>query len=194
MKDEELDILREIATIGAGNASRALGKIVGQVVDVQVPNVKLVMVEEVPDVMGAADQVTTVVQVKILGDVSGVVILFLNPKDGIALAKDISQGRPVSFLEEVVNIISGAALASLGNFLGMSFFQSIPGSASDMLRALINEIVTGLGVQVDSILVLEIPFVVGQSRIQGRLYFLFDSVSTEKILTAARGKIGREHG
>ena len=194
MKGEELDILREIATIGAGSASRALGKVVGQVVDVQVPSVQLVPIEKVPDVMGAADQVTTVIQVKIIGDVSGVVILFLNPKDGVALTKDASQGQPISFLEEITNIIAGAALAALGNFLEMNLLQSIPGSASDMLRALINEIVTELGSEVENILILEARFVIGAAQTQGRIYFLFDSVSTEKILTAARRKIGREHG
>jgi chemotaxis protein CheC len=191
MNNLDLDILKEIATIGTGNASSALSKMTNQRVEINVPNVDLLVIEKVSPLMGLADQVMTAIQVKILGDATGVIVLLLTPSEAQVLATAISHNsKSIAPLEEITNIIAGAALTSLANFLRMSFLQSIPASATDMLGAIGNEIVASLGEQLGKVLVLEVHIIMHEPAINGRLYLLFDSASSKKILTAAKNNSG----
>ncbi len=186
----EHDILTEVATIGAGHAIGPISKMINARIDVDVPVLQLVELEDVAGLMGEADQDMTAVMVKIQGDAAGTILLLMEPEAAIQLVRPIAAGQEVSALEEIGNILAGSALGALGHFLGLTLMQSVPGSATDMLRAMINEITAELGAQTDHILVLGISFSTAETHIGGRLYFLFDPNSTQKILAASRAKTG----
>jgi chemotaxis protein CheC len=186
----EHDILTEVATMGAGHAIGPISKMVNARIDIDVPVLKLVELEDVADLMGEADQDMTAVMVKIQGDATGTILLLMEPKSAIELVRPIAAGQEASALEEIGNILAGSALGALGHFLGLTLMQSVPGSATDMLRAMINEITAELGTQTDHILVLGINFATIETHIAGRLYFLFDPSSTRTILAASRAKTG----
>jgi chemotaxis protein CheC len=194
----EQDTLKEIANIGAGNASNALSQMISKPVLVTIPELKLVPIERVPDMMGQAEQVFTVVVLKISGDAPGTMFLLFNPTDAIVIAELVTQRKNVEgklseedkeAIKEIGNVISGAALASLSSFLGLHLLQSIPYSTTDMIRASVDVIIAELGEKTDSALLLEVGFNLNESSVKGILYFLFDPVSTEKILTATRAKM-----
>lgn len=200
LTDLEYDTLKEIATIGAGNASGALSQMIDQKVKVEVPDLKVLSVEEVPEIMGKAEQVMTVVLLKIIGDAPGTMLLLLNPNDAARLASLLTKRKKRqaavldeidrSALREVGNILAGSSLNALSGFLKMNLLQSIPDTATDMLRAVINSIVAELGEKTEDVLVLETSLTATESGVSGKLYFLFDPASTEKILAATRSKIG----
>jgi chemotaxis protein CheC len=189
----EHDILTEVATMGAGHAIGPISKLINARIDIEVPVLKLVELEEVAGLMGEADQDMTAVIVKIQGDAAGTVLLLMDPEAAHHLVQPIAGGQEASALEEIGNILAGSALGALGRFLGLTLMQSVPGMATDMLRAMINEITAELGAQTDHILVIGISFVTTQTRIGGRLYFLFDPTSTQKILSASRAQTGGGH-
>ncbi|HZE87145.1 MAG TPA: chemotaxis protein CheC [Methylomirabilota bacterium] len=188
LNDLEHDILTEIATIGGGNASEALSKLLKQKVFVKVPDVRTASIEGIPDLMGTTEQIMTTVAIKISGDATGVVVFLFTPEDAKKLASEIMQTQTISVVEEIANILVGNSLTALSQFLQMKFSQSVPLSATDMLRAVINEIMSELGGQTDTILLLKISFMVNTFLVGGSVYFLFDPTSTEKILNACKQK------
>jgi chemotaxis protein CheC len=185
----EHDILTEVATMGFAHAAGSVTRMLKQKVSVNVPKLEIIQLEKVPGLMGEPEQTMTVVIVKIKGDAAGIIMLIMTPENAALLVSEIAAGQADSALEEVVNIFSGASLGALTRFLGISLMQSIPGSATDMLRAVINEAMSGFGEKVHEVLLLTVDFTVANLNAAGKLYFIFDDTSTEKIIAACQKQI-----
>jgi len=194
----EKDILIEIATIGSGNASMALSKMLNKKFDVKVPSLQLIPVEKISEMMGNSEKIITVVLIKIIGDVPGTMMLLFDPENAIKLAEQLTNRvkkdgildeADRSALKELGNILSGSALNALADFLDFILVQSIPDIATDMLSAVINTITAELGESADKILVLETVFRDEIDTVEGKYYLLFDPKATQAILDAVKKKI-----
>ena len=53
----QLDALKEIGNIGAGNSATALSQVINRRIDMNVPKVALVPLEAVPDLVGGPDAI-----------------------------------------------------------------------------------------------------------------------------------------
>src|SRR5688572_32025779 len=65
----QLDGLREVANIGAGHAATALSQMVNDRVMVSVPEIQVVRLEDVAELLGDPNEVVSAVMMKLLGDV-----------------------------------------------------------------------------------------------------------------------------
>jgi len=65
----QLDALKEVSNIGAGNAATALSMMIGRKVDMTVPAVNIVKLEDIVEENGECEVAGTVVRV--LGDIAG---------------------------------------------------------------------------------------------------------------------------
>lgn len=198
LKELEEDILIEIATIGSGNASMALSKMLNKKFEVKVPKLEVVPIEKISEIMGDSEQLITVVLIKIIGDVPGTMMLLFSPENAVKLAKQLTNRikndgildeADRSALKEVGNILSGSALNALADFLGFTLVQSIPDIATDMLSAVINTIIAQLGETADKVLLLETVFQDEVDTVKGKYYLLFDPKSTQVILDGVKKKI-----
>jgi|SRR3989344_5812006 len=196
----EKDILTEVATIGSGNASMALSKMLDKKFEVKVPLLQLIPVEKISEMMGNPEQLITLVMIKIIGDVPGTMMLLFNPENAIKLAEQLTKRikndgildeADRSALKEVGNILAGSALNALADFLDFTLVQSIPDIATDMLNAVINTITADLGQEAEKVLVLETIFRDEASTVEGKYYLLFDPKSTQAILDAVKKKINQ---
>ncbi len=70
-KELQLDVLKEIGNIGAGNAATALSQLLQKTIDMKVPNVKILSFDDITDYVGGAEQVVVTVFLKIEGEISG---------------------------------------------------------------------------------------------------------------------------
>ena len=154
-----------------------------------VPNLWLIPIEEVAGLMGGIEQIMTIVAVKIDSDATGIALFLLNEENASKLASTLSTQDKNSVLEEIVNIIIGAALTSLSNFLKLKLIQSIPASATDMLRAIINEIVAQMGEQTDEVLLLKVSLQAKEIEVIADLYFIFDPASSKKIIISCNAQV-----
>jgi chemotaxis protein CheC len=196
---EILAPLREVANIAAGNAATALSKLMKQQVIIAVPVVKLIAIEQVSAVLGPPSEVASAGLVKIEGDAKGLLLFAFSPDDADAMAQHIvtqhvsTPYRDVdqSVLREVVNIIAGAALSSLGTFLELQLWQSVPGSATDMLGAVLDPFVAELGTEFEKVLVLEEVFTIPVQGASIKMLMIVDPPSTTDILQKISEKISR---
>src|SRR4029077_3212496 len=77
----QLDALRELANIGSGTAATALSSMLGQPVDVSVPNALVLPLADAVDACGPSDLEVTAVVLPIQGDIDAIVLLLFRPED-----------------------------------------------------------------------------------------------------------------
>ncbi len=200
----EQDALKECMNIGASHAATALSQLVQEKVAIFVPSLDLVPVEEASKTIGKPDEVMSAVVMQMGGDVGGTLLLVFPTQSAIDLSsillKQTSKSKKMdedenSALREVGNILSGHALNALSQFLGFRLIQSVPETSSDMIGAMMNEILSHfLRDKHKDILVLSVRFEVAGKQISGQLFFLFDPKSTKVILDSLRKKLSVDLG
>src|SRR5918996_1257661 len=67
----QLDALREVANIGAGHAATALSQMVNQKIMVDIPEIKVLRIEDVGEILGEPEEIVSAVMMQLLGDVTG---------------------------------------------------------------------------------------------------------------------------
>lgn len=195
LSELHLDALAEISNIGMGHAATALSQMVGRTIHLTVPEVSLVLLSEVPDLMGGADQVVAAIYLKIWGDLQGS-ILMIFPREAVkALCSLLTGAAPeevqlsemqASALREIGNILASSYLAALERLLGKTLIPSVPGVAFDMMAAVLDSVLGELGEEMDRTLVIKAAFTSGDSGLHGHFYLLPDPRSLRLILQAAK--------
>jgi len=93
------DALREVANIGAGHAATALSQLTNRRIMISVPEVNIARLEEVPEILGKADEVVAAVLMHMMGDLTGrTLVLF--PEECAHTLCDILLRRPLAWKRE----------------------------------------------------------------------------------------------
>lgn len=192
-----LDALREVANIGAGHAATALSQLTRRRVMINVPEIHLGRFHEIPGLLWP-DQATVAVVMQVFGDLTGRVLLAFVRPVAIRLV-DCFLGRGAghtrvldemeqSALKEAGNILCGAYLNALSEFLGMILLPSVPALTLDLARAV--ETPGAFDVPDGDRLVfcIENLFRVDgeEGELRGRFLFLPDAPAVNAILQAIR--------
>ena len=92
LSGNQLDALREIGNIGAGNSATALSQLINRRIEMNVPNVTIVPLEEVPELVGGPETVVVGVFLRVYGKAPSN-ILFLMPQDSAFYLVDTLMGK-----------------------------------------------------------------------------------------------------
>ena len=190
----QLDALREIGNVGAGNSATALSQVINKKIDMNVPKVSLIPIDEVPDLVGGPDALIVGVFLRVYGKAPGN-ILFLMPKESAYYLVDDLMGRPhgttrtldemdVSALKEVGNILTGSYLNAFYHFTQLSMIPSIPSLAMDMAGAILNVVLVQLGQMGDMAVVIETKFLSEDDSVNGHFFLVPDPGSLGTIVKA----------
>lgn len=145
----QLDTLKEIGNIGAGNAATALSLLVNKPVMMSVPSVKIATFDETMELAGGADNVVASVYMRIEGDINGNMYFILSLSHATRFVNQMTGSNQFSFdhsfddeislsaLTELGNILSGSYLSALSDFTGMKIYPSVPVLGIDMVGALL---------------------------------------------------------
>jgi len=191
----EMDVLKEIGNIGAGNAATALAKMLGKKIDMEVPKVKVMEFKEVTEMFGGAELPVVGLFLKMTGDLTGSVMFILENKAAHSLV-NILMGKPndsdnqefdeieLSALKELGNIIAGSYMSSLSTLTELNIMPTVPDIAIDMAGAIISVPAIEFGKMGDSVLYIETAFVEGTTRALGDFFLIPDLDSYEVLLKA----------
>jgi chemotaxis protein CheC len=189
----QLDALKEVGNVGAGNAATALSQIINRKIDMSVPKVAIMPLGDVPDVVGGPDIMVAGVYLRVFGPAPGS-ILFLLPRESAFYLVDTLMGRneasetldamDESALLEIGNILAGAYLNALSYFTKFTLLPSIPALAMDMAGAILSVILIQLGQMGDHALVIETEFSTEADGVKGHFFLIPDPGSLGTILTA----------
>jgi len=190
----QLDALKEIGNVGAGNSATALSQLINRKIDMTVPQIAIMPLGDVPDVVGGPDAMVAGVFLRVYGPAPSS-ILFLLPRDSAFSLVDMLMGREAghttsltsmdeSALMEIGNILSGAYLNALSYFTKLTLLPSIPALAMDMAGAILSIILIQLGEMGDHALVIETEFTTENDGVKGHFFLIPDPGSLGTILAA----------
>ena len=143
----EIDTLREIGSIGTGNAATALSQMMNQEVRITLPEVRIMGYNEAIEWIGGPEEVTAGVLVKMSGDVGGIMlsvqklelvnfILETMLGQGIQSYEDLEELQQ-SALIEIGNIMISAFVTALSGLAGIDISLTVPAFAVDMQGAIL---------------------------------------------------------
>lgn len=188
----QIDALKEIGNIGAGNAATALSTLLNKRIDMTVPEIGVLPFNEVVEIMGGADSLVAGGYLEVKGD-APMSILFAVPEQSVALFMRILLGREIegihdfdemsaSVIKEVTNILAGSYLNSLGMFTNLLFEATVPALAYDMSGAIIGDVLQLYGEVSDYSFVIESVFLEEEVEVKGHFFLLPEPESLKIIL------------
>lgn len=192
LSEIQYDALKEVGNVGIGQATTSLSKMVNKRVDISLPDLKLIPITEVPQIVRNEEPVVGIV-LELRGDTKGYLLLLLSKDDakllikliaGITEETDTFGEMEESVLKELGNIMSGTYITALSNFLGLSLGLSPPFHVYDMSDAIINQIVCLMSNDTDNVLFLNTEFAVNSEKLGGKVLIFTDSMSLSKLLSA----------
>jgi chemotaxis protein CheC len=198
LKFMQLDALRETANIGAGHAATALSQMTGNTIMIKVPAINILQLEAIPAQFGEDEEPVAAVMMHMLGDLSGRTLLVF-PKPTVMRLAELMLRRPMgsstalgemetSAIKEAGNILCGAYMNALSDFLGMLLLPSPPSLVVDMSTAVITSAFAQFSSDPDCVLCVESEFMltdVGQT-LRGFFLLLPDPASLQVMLRALR--------
>jgi len=198
LNDLQIDVLKEIGNIGAGNAATALAKMLNKKIDMDVPKVKILEFKDVNDILGGAEILVAGILLRVTGDLTGN-IMYIMELTAAHVLVDMLMGRPsdargeftemeISALKEVGNILAGSYLSSLSTLTNLKIMPSVPDIAIDMAGAILSVPAIEFGKVGDSVLYIETEFSEGSTKVVGD-FFLVPDVDSYDILLKALGVI-----
>src|SRR5213592_4531476 len=197
LKELQIDALREVANIGAGHAATALSQLTNRRIMISVPQINIVRLEEVPDLLGNPQDVVAAVLMHMLGDLTGRTLLLFPESVGRRVC-DMLLRRPVgttavfdaleqSCLKEAGNILAGAYLNALSDFMGMLLLPSVPSLVVDLSAAVLTTTYLNFGHERDFVFCVETEFTIDSGEgLRGDFLLLPDLASLKAIFDAIR--------
>lgn len=165
----ELDALREIGSIGTGNAATALSSVLGCEVRITIPEVRIMGYNEAIDWIGGPEVITAGVLVRMGGEINGIMLSvqqmeFANLVLKRTIGKTISDYGQLdemdgSALIEVGNIMISTFINALSGLAGITIDLTVPSFAVDMQGAILTVPMAEFGGQSDYIMTIGANFV-----------------------------------
>ena len=85
--DLEIDALKEIGNIGAGNAATALSMMLSKKITIKVPQVRIIPFNEVSELVGGPEKLVAGIFLRISGDIDGNILIIISEQDARSLTK-----------------------------------------------------------------------------------------------------------
>ena len=196
----ELDTLREIGSIGTGNAATALSQMLKRQVRITLPEVRIMGYNEAIEWIGGPEEITAGVLVRLSGQISGIMlsvqpIEFVNLVLESVMDKGITNYEQLSELEhsaliEVGNIMISTFINALSGLADVNIDLTVPAYTVDMQGAILAVPMAEYGVQSDYIMTIGGNFVCDNRQVPCRLLLSPDIRSLNVLLR----KLGVSNG
>ncbi len=197
----QLDVFREIATIGAGNAATALASILNTRMNMKVPDARIVPFSEVADLMNGPENIIVGIMITMSDDLQGYIMLVLEVRNarelvalllGEAVSPDFDPANfefdelQLSALSEIGNILIGSYLSAISGLTGLSINASVPDLVIDMAGAILSVPAITYGEIGDGVLFMETEFS-DDNHAMGGQFFLIPDLKSYSVLMKSLG-------
>ncbi len=196
MNLQELDVMKEISSIGTSHAATALSKLLQKEVRISIPEVSVLGYDETVSRIGDIEELVTATLVRMSNEVDGL-MLFIFKQDlaNVVLEKLIGRGYDsfdqmdelaYSALEEVGNIIICSYVNAFTQLVGVEIDLSVPSSTLNMLGGILTVPMAEYGYETDKLMYINAEFIMDGKKLSDGLLMLPDIASLNSIL----GKLG----
>jgi len=195
LNDEQIDLLREIGNIGAGNAATALATMLDEKVEMSIPKVTITGFNEAVHELGGAETMTVGVLVSFNGEANGMIMFLLNMEDAkgimnILVGEDDDDGEltemKLSAIKEIGNILSSTYINSIAALTGLTINVTVPYVAIDMVGAIMSVPIIEFGALGDKLMFIEENFFGESNHLKSNI-IMFAEIETLKIIMQKLG-------
>ncbi|MBO5237434.1 MAG: chemotaxis protein CheC [Lachnospiraceae bacterium] len=193
MDNTQLDVLTEIGTIGAGNATTSLSVLLNSKLSMKIPKVSFMDFDDFVESIGGAENVIAGVMSNITGEIEGFVLFAMDIRDahrlvnrlrGIELSKEeMFTDIDLSAVKEIGNILISSYLSSIETLTGISIRPSNPMMSIDMAGAILSFPAIVNSREHDEVLRIESQFEGEDLSIEGHIMMIADTESYMTIRT-----------
>ena len=192
MNLQELDVMKEISSIGTSHAATSLSKLLQREIRISIPEVSVLGYEEAVDRIGDMEQIVAATLVKMSGDVDGL-MLFLFNLDFANTVLEKMIGESYKGFEEM-DELARSALTEIGNIIICSYINafsqlvnvdielSVPSATMNMLGAILTVPIAEYGYETDKLMYCNADFVMDGKQLSDWLLMLPDIRSLNDIL------------
>ena len=193
INNQQIDILAEIINVASGNAATSLSKLLNKEINMTCPSVTIRKFEDVANDLGGNEELVIATLLKVIGDISGNVLMIVKDNDADFIAKELLEGlyeeydedMALSVIQEIGNILGNAYLISMGEFLNCNLLSSVPYLSVDMLFPVLTSSYIDAN-QVDDY-IIDARCTLFQNDVEFKLniFFILPSYSIKKIIDKA---------
>lgn len=192
-----IDILKEIANIGSGNAVTELAQMLHKKIDMTVPNVNVVDFKDIAHSLGGAENLIIATLVNISGDINGMMMFVVLTESANTLLVNLGKGidttnssansidhltdENLSSIKEIGRVLTSAYLNALAMLTNQTITPSEPSLAIDMANAILSVPAIEFGKMADYVLFIESIFEAENDSVSGYFLLLPDMLSFDKI-------------
>ncbi len=192
----QLDVIKEIGNIGAGNAATALSAMLGNPIGLTVPEIRLLSCQEVTEALGGPENMIVGILLSLEGDFAGM-MMFLLPQTfahitlnallGVSF-NDFSQidAMGYSAMKEVANIMASSYVNAISQMTGMRIHITVPDICIDMAGAILSVPAIQFSDISEKIIFIADEFLCSDEKAASHILMIPDVQSLEKLM----GKLG----
>jgi len=194
LNEMHLDVLKEIGSIGSGNAATSLAKMLNKRVRMFAPAVKWVEFKDITGFIGGPDNTVAGILVFMSGEINGMVVFLLTMESAQTIVKVITDGMYAdranasfneierSALTEIGNILINAYVGSLAGFTHTRIVPTVPYLCIDMANAILSVPAIEFGKVANKALLIESSFSVEDQSMAGYFVLVPDMPSFTRIM------------
>lgn len=197
LNEIQIDVLREIGNIGAGNAATALATILDETVEISLPKVRITDFDTAINALGGAETMTVGVLVNFSDEANGMIMFLLNMDDANGIldilvgeseddpAEGLSELK-LSAVKEIGNILASSYINSISTLTGLRINLSVPHIAIDMAGAIMSVPIIEFGSVGDKVMFIEEAFSGRNNKLKSNI-IMFAEIETLKIIMERLG-------
>jgi chemotaxis protein CheC len=198
LSELQRDALCEVANIGAAHAATALSRMTGTRIMISVPTITIAPLEDLAPLISRTNEQIALIPMEMTGGLHGHTILAFplataHRLASVMLARDVSSERALTELEasavtEAGNILAGAYMTALSDFMKMTLLPSPPSLSVGPAREVLADTAAATGHTSGFVFCVETEFIIDQTdwSLPGYFLLLPDANSLGAMLAAIR--------
>lgn len=145
--DMYIDVLRELGNIGSGNAATSLSTLLNTAIDIGIPSVKIVDINEAACLLGGPENIVVGILAKVSGDVDAMVMFIIDEQFARLVLENLLHQTfegcanltqlQISALSEVGNIMISSYVNSIAEMASLKMKLTVPAISVDMVGAML---------------------------------------------------------
>lgn len=199
---ETVDELKQLTANLEGKLTEAMSNLTRLKVELKLKDGGMISISEVQKWLTNTDAASTTIYIPIMGDVVGDIFLFMS-NNSTNMFVDLMMNRPVgtttflsefekSALQELGNITTGVIVTEIADMLGLSMMLTVPNLATDMVGALVDQVLIEYGETSNELMALNFPYAVTveDKTAEGCFLLFFNKASSDLIVAKLKEKHG----
>ena len=194
INEMHIDVLRELANIGSGNAASSLSRMIGHQVNISIPDIGILGFNEAFEVLGGPETIMMGTLLMLTVGINGM-MMFLMPIDVVCdlvnmlMFTEIKSHEEIdemgySVINEVSNIMSASFVTAIADMTDIPIDISPPEAALDMLGSIMSVPSIYFAKVSDTLLLIQNELEIEGKKARASVLLLPDMESLGKLMTS----------